>query len=199
MFSMQEFDDLFGITPFLLSDETTGADWVEQYGNYVDSQSSHMDMRNEVCSASEEWEQAPVYEEFTVASDSSGSTLPAACDSSGNTLPAACDSSGSTVPSACGEKKRKGRIIKLKDEPLDLQCGWQDCNYRSSNLDHFVRHVSFHLPHLGVKLNKDEEGTGSVVFPRLLPASSSTWQCHLCNHMLAHINFCSLVKYFRSI
>jgi hypothetical protein len=46
-----------------------------------------------------------------------------------------------------------------------------------------VRHVSLHIPHVEVKLNEDQEGTGSVLF----------------SHMLAHISFCSLLKYFRSI
>jgi hypothetical protein len=174
--SISSFDDLFGTNPFVLGDNVPVADGLENDADYVDSQLSHMDMRNEVCSPSEEWEQEPVYEEL--------------CD-----LKVASDYSGSAVPSACVEKKRKSKKIKLKEEKLDLQCGWRYCDYCTSNLDHFVRHVSFHLPHLEVKLNKDQEGTGSVVFPTILPASSSTWQSHLCSHMLSHINFCSLLKY----
>jgi hypothetical protein len=87
----------------------------------------------------------------------------------------------STTP--INKEQRKSKKIKLKEEQLDLQCEWQDCDYRTSNLDHFVSHVSLHLPHLEVKVNEDQEGTGSVLF----------------NHMLAQIKFCSLLKYFRSI
>jgi hypothetical protein len=178
MSSISSFDDLFGTDSFLLGDKVPVSDGLESYADFVDSQSSYLDMRNEVCSTSEEKEQAPPeYEKW--------------CDFTG-----ASDFSSNTVSSACGEKKRKRRVIKLKEENLDLQCGWRDCDYRTSNLDPFVRHVSFHLPHLEVKLNEDQEGTGSFVFPRILLASSSTWQCHFCNHMLAHIKFCSLLKYF---
>jgi hypothetical protein len=176
MDSISLFNEVFGMDPFL-------GDCVPVAGNYaayVDTQSALTDLINEICSPSEEREQEPIYEElcgFTVGSDYSGSV----------------------VPSACVEKKRKDKRIKLKEEQLDLQCEWRDCDYRTSNLDHFVRHVSFHLPHLEVKLKENQEGTVSVVFLRILPASSSTWHCHLCSHMLAHINFCSLLKYFRSI
>jgi hypothetical protein len=110
----------------------------------------------------------------------------------------ASDYSGSSIPSACVEKKRKCKKIKLKEEQLDLQCEWRDCDYRTSNLDHFVPQVSVHLPHLEVKRNENQEGTGSVVFLMILPASSSTWQSHFCSHMLSHINFCSLLKYCES-
>jgi hypothetical protein len=142
MSSILSFDDLFGTSPFFLGEEASVADGLENYADYVDSQSSHLDF-NEFCSASEEREQAPVYEElcdFTVSNDYSGSTL----------------------PSPCRKKEHKGRAIKLKEEKLDLQCGWRDCDYCTSNIDHFVCHVSFHLPHLGVKLNENQEGTGSV-------------------------------------
>jgi hypothetical protein len=59
----------------------------------------------------------------------------------------------------------------------------ENCDNHTSNLDHSVSHVSLHLPHLEVKVNEDQEGTGSVLF----------------SHMLAHINFCSVLKYFRNI
>jgi hypothetical protein len=168
------FDELFGWSPFQLCEEYTETDAVSSYTDCVNSQLYDMDMQIEVCSPSEERKQTPIHEERCVSADV-------------------------IVPSACEEKKHKFRVKKLKDEQLDLQCGWRDCDYRTSNLDHFVRHVSFHLPHLEVKVYEDQKGTGSVLFPRILPASSATWQCHLCNHVLAHINFCSLLKYFRSI
>ncbi|PNF20108.1 hypothetical protein B7P43_G04791 [Cryptotermes secundus] len=137
--SLLSFDDLFGIGPFPIGDEDAVANGLENYADCMDSQSSDMEDNNLVCNASEERKQSPVFEElcdFTVASDYSDSTL----------------------PPACVEKMHKGKIIKLKEEQLDLQCGWRDCDYRTSNLDQFVRHVSFHLPHLEVKLNKDQEG-----------------------------------------
>jgi hypothetical protein len=77
----------------------------------------------------------------------------------------------------------KSKKVKLKEEELELQCEWRDCDYRTSGLDDFVCHVSLHLPHLEVKVNEDQEGTGSVLF----------------SLMLAHISFCSFLKYFRSI
>ncbi|PNF23497.1 hypothetical protein B7P43_G06515 [Cryptotermes secundus] len=139
MASISSFDDLFGIGPFPIDDYDTVANGLENYADYVDSQSSNMEDNNLVCSALEERNQSPVYEEwcdFTVMSNYSDSTL----------------------SPACIEKKCKDKKIKLKEEQLDLQCGWRDCDHRTSNLDHFVRHVSFHLPHLEVKLNKDQEG-----------------------------------------
>jgi hypothetical protein len=86
-------------------------------------------------------------------------------------------------PSLVNEAKCKAKAVKLKEEQLDLQCEWRDCDYRTCNLDHILRHVSLHIPHLEVKLNEDQEGTGCVLF----------------NHMLVHINFCSLLKCFRRI
>jgi hypothetical protein len=51
----------------------------------------------------------------------------------------------------------KSKKIKLKEEQLDLQCEWRDCDYRTRNLDHFVCYVSPHLPHLEVKVNEDQK------------------------------------------
>jgi hypothetical protein len=69
---------------------------------------------------------------------------------------------------AISKEQRKSKKIKLKEEQLDLQCEWRECDYRTCNLDHFVRHVSLHIPHLEVKVNKDQEGTVSVLFNQLL-------------------------------
>jgi hypothetical protein len=152
----------------LLIEEDPEGDGLIHYADYVDSQSSHMDVKIEVCSPSEKRKEAPVYEEH--------------CDSTD-----ASDDSASIVPSAC-RKKNNERAIKLKDERLDLKCEWRDCDYRTSNLDHFVRHVSLHIPHLEVKLTEDQEGRGSVAFRRILRASSSTWHCNLSNLCFACIN-----------
>jgi hypothetical protein len=46
-------------------------------------------------------------------------------------------------------------MIKLKDMQLNMQCEWQNCNYCTSNLTHFMEHVSFHIPHLEFKENGD--------------------------------------------
>lgn len=161
------------------SNEGPEGDGLIHYTDYVDSQASHVVMKNEVCSPSEERKEAAVYEERCDSTDTS-------------------DDSASVVPSAC-EKKRKAKAIKLKDERLDLQCEWRDCDYRTGNLDHFVRHVSLHIPHLEVKMTDDQEGRDSVVFPMILSASSNTWHCNLSNICFACINFRSLLKYFRSI
>jgi hypothetical protein len=177
---MSQFDELSGTSEFLLSEDVPDADALTNYADYVDNKSYHVDVKDEVCWSSEEPEQTPVREEQCDSSDASGD-------------------SDSALPSARGKKKRKGRAIKLKDEHLDLKCGWRDCEHRTSNLDEFVRHVSLHVPHLEVKMNEDQEGTGSIVYPRILPASSSTWQCNLFNHMLAKVSFCSLFRCLRSI
>ncbi|PNF26442.1 hypothetical protein B7P43_G16451 [Cryptotermes secundus] len=163
MASISSFNDLFGTDPFLFGDEDPLANGLENSADYVDSQSSHMDVNNGVCSAPEEMKQSPVYEElcdFTVASDCSDSTL----------------------PPACVEKKHKGKI-KLKDEQLDLQCGWRDCDHRTSNLDQFVRHVSFHLPHLEVKLKNDQEGVYVCLWEQC------GFECADSNEITRHVNF----------
>jgi len=59
-------------------------------------------------------------------------------------------------------KKRKRRI-ELKNMQLNMQCEWQDCDYCTSNLTHFVEHVSFHIPDFEVKENNDQEGNYSNV------------------------------------
>lgn len=73
-----------------------------------------------------------------------------------------CDSSDETDETDGNQsltygKKHKNKIRQPKYKQLDLQCGWLDCNYRSSNLDHFVHHVSLHIPHLEVKENQNHE------------------------------------------
>lgn len=74
------------------------------------------------------------------------------------------DDTDDMLSSPCANK-RKRRMVKLKDEQLDLRCEWQDCKYLTFNLDHFVRHVSLHIPHLEVKVNEDQEGTVYCCIP----------------------------------
>jgi hypothetical protein len=76
--------------------------------------------------------------------------------------------SGSSVPAASAENKCKSKVIKLKDEPINLRCEWRDCNYQSCTLDHFVHHVSLHIPQLEVKMNETQEGTGYIVRSEVL-------------------------------
>jgi hypothetical protein len=108
--------------------------------------------------------------------------------------------SGSNLASTCEEKKRKVKAIKLKDEQLDLQCEWRDCDYRTCSLDDFVNHVSLHIPQLEVKMIENKKGIGSIVFPRILLASISTWHRNLSSNTLAHIilKYCKTILLFES-
>jgi len=68
----------------------------------------------------------------------------------------------SSISSTFG-KKRKRKMIRLKNMQLNMRCEWQNCDYCTSNLTHFVEHVSFHIPHIEVKENNDKEGNYSNV------------------------------------
>jgi hypothetical protein len=146
MSSMSSFGELFGTSPSFVSEEFSEADALANCAECVDNQSSQMQEKEE-CRPSQKKKR---------------------CDSTD-----ASDDSVSTVPSACAMKKRRGKAVKLQ-EHLDLQCEWRDCDYCTCNLDHFLHHVSLHIPHPEVKVNEDKKGTGSVVFPRILLTSCST-------------------------
>jgi hypothetical protein len=178
MSSVSPFGELFRNSPYLLSEKFTESDAPTICADYVDSQSSDMQEKNEDCKPSQKRKQTPVHEEKSDSTDES-------------------DDSDSTAPSAFGKKKCRGKVMKLKNEQLDLQCEWQDCDYRTCSLDHFVRHVSLHVPHLEVKVLENEEGTGSGLFPKILPTSSSTWLCNLSSRLFVHINSCSFFKYLK--
>jgi len=79
-------------------------------------------------------------------------------------------------------KKRKHKIICLKDMQLNMQCEWQNCDYCTSNLNHFVKHVSFHIPHLEVKEENDHKGNFSnvkfMVLWDLMPYNLVDGFCH---------------------
>lgn len=47
--------------------------------------------------------------------------------------------------------------LTLKAEVLKLKCGWKNCNYVTSEAEAFVKHVSSHIPHLGIKCNEDDD------------------------------------------
>jgi hypothetical protein len=148
---MSLFDELFGTNSFPPSGEVSEADALTNRAESADSESSQMKDKEEDCMTSQKRKR---------------------CDSTD-----ASDDSDSAFPSSCGNKKHRGKVIKLKDEHLDLQCEWRDCDYRTCNLDHFVRHVSLNIPHPEVKVNEDLEGTGSIVFPRILLTFCSTLRC----------------------
>ncbi|KAJ9576162.1 hypothetical protein L9F63_006984 [Diploptera punctata] len=67
------------------------------------------------------------------------------------------DGTASMVSSRCTNRQRP-KYIRLKDEKLNLKCDWQDCDFTSTDVDTFVRHVSLHIPHLDVRMNEDNEG-----------------------------------------
>jgi hypothetical protein len=75
---------------------------LEDPANWVDSHSSHMQNKTKHC--------RPLHEEQ--------------CDSSDKS-----DDANSIVPAAFGNKKHRGKVIKLMDEWIDLWCAWQDCVY----------------------------------------------------------------------
>ncbi|XP_023708959.2 uncharacterized protein LOC111865293 [Cryptotermes secundus] len=151
--NMSPADELSKNSSFLLNQKFTKDDALKNCGDWVDNQSSHIEKKNEGSRPSQKRKQAPLCEEQ--------------CDS-----PDENDDADSVVSSACRNKRRR-KAVKMKDEQLDLQCEWQDCDYVTCNLDQFVRHVSLHIPHLEVKVNEDQEGNGFVVYPRILPASIS--------------------------
>jgi hypothetical protein len=46
------------------------------------------------------------------------------------------------------KEQQKCKKIKLKADHLDLHCEWRVCDHHTGSLDHFVHHISLHLPHL---------------------------------------------------
>lgn len=67
------------------------------------------------------------------------------------------DGTASMVSSRCISRQRT-KYVRMKDEHLDMKCEWRDCDFTSTVLDNFVRHVSLHIPHLEVRMNEDDEG-----------------------------------------
>jgi hypothetical protein len=151
---MSPVDEVSKTSPFLIRQKFTKDDALENCDDRVDNQSTHMEGKEEDTGLSNKRKQATPQEQQ--------------CDS-----PDENDDADSITSSACGKKRRR-KAIKLKDEQLDLQCEWRDCDYLTSNLDQFVRHVSLHIPNLEVKVNEDQEGNSSFLFPRILPACIST-------------------------
>jgi hypothetical protein len=142
MSSVSVFDEDLRSSPLLLSEEVSEAQ--TKCTDSVCGQSCPVPEGNEDSRPLQERISSLVHEEQ--------------CDST-----VVSDDLGSHVPSASGKKKHKVKTIKLKDEHLDLRCEWRDCAYHTCNLDHFVRHVSLHIPQLLSKANEAQKGT---VFPR---------------------------------
>jgi hypothetical protein len=90
---------------------------------------------------------------------------------------------GNVITLSTNENKSTRRIIKLKDEPLDLQCEWRDCDYRSDNLENFVLHVSLHMPHLEIRVNEAQESVYACLW------RSCTFESADPNEITRHVNF----------
>jgi predicted RNA-binding Zn-ribbon protein involved in translation (DUF1610 family) len=90
--------------------------------------------------------------------------------------------SGSSAPSA-SKTTQSGKTMKLRDEELNLQCEWKGCDYHIFSLDHFVSHVSLHIPQLEVKLNKDETGVYVCLWQQCGFESADS------NLITRHVNF----------
>ena len=58
--------------------------------------------------------------------------------------------------SECGGKKRK-LGVKFKAEKLNLNCEWQQCNFNTTSLETFVKHVSNHITELDIRITSEEE------------------------------------------
>lgn len=58
--------------------------------------------------------------------------------------------------SECGGKRRRVGT-QLKHEILDLGCEWKECTYRDDHLDRFLRHVSNHIPDIGISIRDNNE------------------------------------------
>jgi hypothetical protein len=128
--------------PFYLFEEDTKANIQIDCMN---SQQCDMQEKAEHSRQSRKGQRAPVYEQQ--------------CDSR-----VVNNDSSSNVQAPGEGKKQKVKAIKFKDEPLDLQCEWQDCDYRTCNYDEFVQHVSLHIQQLQIKINENYEGIGSIMF-----------------------------------
>jgi hypothetical protein len=143
MSCLTQLDELFRTSPFPVSEEVSEADAAPGCSDSLDSQPSHMQQKNEDCRPSQASEHEEQHDSIDVSVDP-----------------------GVTGQSVIGKEiKRASKAIKLKDEHLDLQCRWRDCDYRTCLLDHFVLHISLHIPQAERRLNENKEGTGSIGVP----------------------------------
>lgn len=53
--------------------------------------------------------------------------------------------------------KTARKTVCLKNETFQLSCGWKNCNYFSTNVEGFVKHVSTHISELDVKCSEEED------------------------------------------
>ncbi|XP_071449671.1 histone H4 transcription factor [Hetaerina americana] len=49
------------------------------------------------------------------------------------------------------------RTMKFTDEELDMLCEWEECSFRTDDLNKFVSHVENHIPQLAVKVLSSSE------------------------------------------
>ncbi|PNF32344.1 hypothetical protein B7P43_G13153 [Cryptotermes secundus] len=162
LFGISPADKLPGTSAFNLSEEFTEADLLKIFDELESSQSFHAQQTNEECRTLLEREQTPLHKERCDSSESDSTET--------NELPTA-------------ENTRVLKSINLRDEPLHLQCEWQDCGHFSHNLDDFARHVSFHIPHLEVRMNEKQEGVYACLW------RSCTFESADSNEIVRHVNF----------
>jgi hypothetical protein len=94
------------------------------------------------------------------------------------------DENDNTELCACGNKH------KQKDEQLNLQCKWRDCDCVTHNLDHFVHHINLHIE---VKENEDQEGVYTCLW------ESCEFESADSNEIVRHVNFHSYHTKIKSI
>ncbi|XP_066993920.2 histone H4 transcription factor isoform X2 [Anabrus simplex] len=87
-----------------------------------------------------------------------------------------------SVTSSCGSRS-KPKLVKAKDEKLHLQCEWLDCQFKTSHLLDFVKHVSYHIPELEVRVNEK----GKDVYACLW--SACEFQTPETKEIIRHVNF----------
>jgi hypothetical protein len=155
-----------------LSEKFTEADVLKQCVDWESSQLFHAQQTNEGCRALRKREQTPLHKEQ--------------CDSNENDI---TESNALSIT----ENTRIHKIIKLKDELLDLQCEWWGCDHRTHNLDEFVRHVSFHIPQLEIRMNEKQESVYGCLW------RSCTFECADSNEIVRHVNFHSYHTKIKSI
>ncbi|XP_066600653.1 histone H4 transcription factor-like [Prorops nasuta] len=84
--------------------------------------------------------------------------------------------------SECGVKRRRlGK--KLKDELLILTCEWEECLYENTHMQHFVKHVSQHIPNIKILMKDNGDEVYACQWKGCFFESTNT------NEILKHINY----------
>jgi hypothetical protein len=132
---------------FHLKEELTGADAVKKSADCESSQSFHSQQTRELRRSLRKKQLAPLPEEQ--------------CGSSQNV--STCSNALATRTNG---NKYILKIVKLKDERLDLQCDNLD------NLENFVGHVSLYITEVEIRVNEAQEGVYACL-PSLKETSQS--------------------------